>query len=327
MDRRAFLGVGAASGLALTAPPPGSTPPAPAIPRPGPVDDMDAYLARVDGGMDRIARWSVTADHPAFTGDRAATDTLARSSIQTLYLTGMLGDLPIAQQQHAGMQERLWANLPLMDDALERMYDFLASRTDTDLARVQAALRGPDRVAERIADALDEQAALAGVSEWRRRQVRDTIGLAAWRLAHQPPALIVDEYQDKLARVDASDIAAEARTRWLASMVGERLFWVRAGAAGGVVGTGAIADSARSTRDRRIARGAKAMGIGILVFAIGAGLTAAGASGDGDNEGLVGAGLVTATVGSVWFLVGIIILLVGLATPGDDAATPPRRSR
>jgi len=322
MDRRAFLGVGAASGLALATPTAGAQPTAaPAIPRPGPVGDMDAYVARVDAGMERITRWSLTADHPEFAGDREATDTLARSAIQTLYLTGMLGDLPLEQQQHAGMQERIWANLPLMDDALDRMHDFLASRTEADLARVQAALRSPEGVAERIADALDEQATLTGVSAWRRRQVRDTIGLAAWRLAHQPPALIVDEYQGKIERVDASDIAAEARQRWLASKVGEHLFWTRAGAAGGLVSTGAIADSARSTRDRRIARGAKAMGIGILIFALGAGLIAAGASGD-EIGGVAAAGLITATVGSVWFLVGLIILLVGIATPGDAAATP-----
>jgi hypothetical protein len=279
---------------------------------------MDAYLARMDEGLARIGRWSITADRPGFAGDRAATDTLARSAIRTLYLTGMLGDLPVEQQLHSGMQERLWSELPMMDEAVDRMEDFLASRTDADLARVQAALRGPDRVAERIADALDAEAERVGVSAWRRRQVRDTIALAAWRLAHQPPALIVHEYMDKIARVDASDIALEARRRWLATQVGERVFWARAGAAGGLVTTDAIADSARATRDRRIARGAKAMGIGILVFALGAGLTALGASDNNESGAAIGIGLVTATVGSIWFLVGLIILMVGLTTPGDE---------
>ena len=323
MDRRTLLEAGALSGMTFTIKPRAARPEVPPpVSRPGPVDDMDAYLARVDAGMERIGRWSVTAGYPHFTGDREATDALARSAVQSLYLTGMFGDLPPAQQAHPGMQERMWAALPLMDDALERMHGFLASRTDADLARVQAALRSDEHVADRIADAFDAEAAATGVSDWRRQQVRGMISLAAWRMTHQPPALIVDEYQGKIARVDASDIAAAARRRWMDSRLGAGLFWDRARhSSDGILTARDLAEGPRSLREQRIARGLKAMGIGLVIFGLGAGI----ASSQDDISGWV----VVATVGAVWFIVGFFILLVGLGTsqhesPADSSAAPPK---
>jgi len=322
MDRRAFVQAGAVSGLALAvAPTAAPAVPPPTIPRPGPVDDMDAYLARVDAGMERIGRWSVTADFPAFAGDKEAMDALGRTAMQTLFVTGMLGDLPVEQQLHPGMQERVWAAVPLMDEALDRTRDFLTTRTDEDLASVQAALRSPHRAAEQVADFLDEEAARTGVSPWRREQLRGMVALAGWRLANQPPDLMIHEYLDKIDRVDASDIAAEAKRRWLAAQVGERLFWARADAADGLIEPRALADPAQSRRERTIAKGAKAMGMGILVFAAGAGLTALG--GDLDS-GVTWVGLVTGTVGAIWFVIGFLTLLVGLVmSSGTPSAAQP----
>jgi hypothetical protein len=330
MDRRAFVQAGAVSGLALAVAP--TAAPAqfkPTIPRPGPVDDMDAYLARVDEGMERIGRWSVTADHPGFSGDREATDTLARTAMQTMFLTGMLGDLPVEQQLHPGMQERLWAALPTMDEALDRSREFLTTRTDEEMARVQAALRGPHRAAERVADALDEQAELTGVSPWRREQLRGMVTLAGWRLANQPPDLMVSEYLEKIDRVDPSDIALEAKKRWLAAQVGERLFWARADAADGVVTPHTLGDQPSSPRERMIARGAKGMGIGILIFAAGAGLVALGGSGSSGGGNEIGSapvvvGLITGTVGAVWFIIAFFTLLIGLMMRNEpDHVTQP----
>lgn len=316
MDRRAFLQATSMSSLTLAhVGARAEAPPVPPVPRPGRVDDMDAYLARVDAGLERIGRWSVTADFPAFSGDREAADTLAGSALQTLFITGMLGDLPEDQQQHPGMQERVWAALPRMDDACDRMHAFLSSKTADELSRVQAALRGPDGIAKRVIDALDVEAERTGVSAWRRQQLRDIASAAAWRLANQPPSLVIDEYREKIERVDASDIAAEARRRWLASRVGEELFWSRADA-GSHVTTAALANSAQSRRERRIARGAKVMGIGLLIGGLGVALAVGGENGTGV------AGLVVATVGAVFFLVGLITLIVGLATPGDPATSP-----
>ncbi len=328
MDRRAFVGVAALASLPLPKirARADSAPVRPPTPRPGPVEDMDAYLSAVDAGMAKIADWSITSPYPDFHGDREATDQLARTAMQTLYLTGMFEDLPQEQQLHPGMQQRMWAALPLMDDAVERMHGYLGSRTDEDLATVQAAFQGTDGVAEQVGTALADAAAGCGTSAWRCEQLRAMASQAAWRLANQPPSLLIDEYQSKIERVDGSDIAAAARERWLASKVGEAVFWGRAAAEGsGALDLGAVVEPAKSLRDRRIARGVKAMGIGLLIFAAGAGLVAAGSN--GTSSGLVGVGLVTGTVGAIWFLVGVLTLLVGLATSSHAGQLQPAPSR
>jgi hypothetical protein len=146
------------------------------------------------------------------------------------------------------------------------------------------------------------------------------VSQAAWRLAHQPPSLMLDEYRSKMERVDGSDIAAAARERWLGAKVGEGVFWARVAAEErGAPAVAAVADPATSNRDRTIARGLKGMGIGLLIFGVGAVLASSGQSA---LEGIGPVGLVVGTVGAIWFLVGFLILLVGLLTPGEKPAQP-----
>lgn len=255
--------------------------------------DMDAYLARIDAGMAHIGRSSITARYPGWRGDRAGADALFRTSLQSLYLTGMFGDLPLKAQLHPGMQDRIWAAMPIMDEAAERTTDFLSSRTTKDLAAVQAALR--DRtLGSSLITSLDSHAASIGLSPERRAQTQVMLGQVEWRLRSQPPGLIVSEYLDKVEKLSDTDIAAEARQRLLISQVGDEVFWQ------GVV---------QSKRDARIRRGTKWMGIGIVVFGVSALAVSAGAF----------PMVFVATAGAVMFIVGFFILLVGLATSPDPA--------
>src|SRR5512142_1915493 len=253
MDRRNFLKAGAATGLtAAAAAPAAQATPLAALPKPGRVPDMDEYVAKVDAGLARIDAWSITADKPGFAGDRAATDALARTALQSLFVTGMLGDLPPEQQADPRMQDCVWGTAPRLGEAMDRMEQFLATRTEDDLARVQAALRDPAGMAERVADALDEQAELSGVSEWRRQQLRGTLMQAAWRLTNQPPALVIDEYRDKLRRVSASGVEVDAVRHHFGARLGERLFWDRAASAGGVVSIADVTDPPRNEHERLV---------------------------------------------------------------------------
>jgi hypothetical protein len=293
MERRDFLAAFAATAASVAAKPVDVEPPLPEEIQPlTPPPDMDAYLARVDSGLVRIEKWSPTEHAASFTGDRVATDTLARASLQSLFLTGMLGDLPIPSQLHPGMQDRVWRAMPLFDQATDGMSTFLKSRTDNDLARVHDALRSAS-VRERIAAELDSEAMKTGVSAPRRAQLQQLVHHVAWRLAEQPPALIIDEYVDKVEKVAESDVESAARQRQLAARVGEEAFW---------------ALDERSTRDQRIARGAKTLGIGALTLAVGGGIVAAGAF----------PGVFVMTVGVIMMLVGLIMLLVGVLTPGPS---------
>ena len=289
--------------------------PAPSFPL-TPPPDMEAYLARVDAGLERIGQWS-----PAFGGasvdDAGTTAALARGSVQTMFLTGMLGDLPVDRQRDRGMQERVLRSLPLFDDVTDGMTGFLSSRTPEDFNRVQAALREPGTSGRLIA-ALDAEAELTGVSAPRRAQTRQLLQQVTWRLANQPPALLVGEYLGKVEKVTATDVPSEARQRHLASRVGEKAFWALQEPAAPPT----VAGTAKAQSTKRGHRGAKVLGIGLIVFAAGAAIAATT-----EGDAAVGTGLVAGTVGVIMILVGLVMLLVDLSKPKpkpvDKETSPP----
>ena len=291
MDRRHFIGSGTASALGLvgtSACAPGMRLPAQ---RPAAMPaDMDEYLARLDAGAARIGRWSTEDVVPVWKGDRAEGETIARTALQSLFITGMIADLPIEAQMRPEVQRRIHAAAPLMDEATERTTSFLASRTAADLSYVQLGLRDYDAGAT-ILTAFDREAAANGLSDWRRAQTREIFAQAEWRLRNQPPELIVNEYINKVEKLGAADIPGESQLRALAAQAGEKAFWDHS--------------VEKTLREARISRGLKVMGYGILILAGGVAIAAAGAT----------PAIFVATVGAVTMIVGLIILLVGAFTP------------
>ena len=249
--------------------------------------DMRAYCATFDAGMKRIEGWSLTKGRADFTGDREEADSLARAALQALYVTGMLGDLPLEAQVDAGFQRRMHAALPKIDDAVARMTAYLKSRTEADFTKVHAAFRQTN-AGTRIADALDAEAALSGVSKSRRAHMRTMLTQIEWRLTYQSPSLLVNEYLDKAEKLVASDIDMEARKQWLIEKVGPRL-----------LGSGLVPRDGTAPPPRR-RDGGKTMAIGFIVLASGALIVALGAF----------PGVFVMTVGAVMMLVGLISLMV-----------------
>ena len=299
MDRRRFIGSGTASALGLVGTagplPVGRLPAQPLGAMPA---DMDDYLARLDAGVARIGRWSTTEVVPDWKGDRAEGERIARTGLQALFMTGMIADLPIEGQMRPEVQRRIQDAIPLMDEATELTTSFLTSRTAADLSYVQVGLRDYDAGAT-IFTAFDREAAANGLSDWRRAQTREIFTQAEWRLRNQPPGLIVGEYVDKVERLGAADIPGESHLRTLAAQAGESAFWERAGE--------------KTLRQRRISRGLRVMGYGLLTFAGGAVIAVAGAAISRDAG--AAPGVFVATVGAVMLIVGLIILLVGAFTP------------
>jgi len=312
MERREFMNVGAAGASAFMILGGAAWATAPTSPGDGArttaVPDMDQYLARMDSGLDSIASWSPSSACPEFAGDRQGADELGRKALKTLYVTAMFADLPESARRHPGVQERVLKALPEMDEATSSVADYLGSRTPEQLERAQRALRDSRNPAMEMLESLDEQAARAGVSTSRRIQTRRIMTEAAWRLRNQPPALVIRETLDKVDKVSASDVSLEARRDLVAARAGEKLFWNQQQRQAGVGPGGSAGDSTgtaeRHARGTLAGRGAKTMGIGILVGGVAAAGTAAGAF------PLV----FVVTVGALMFLIGLIMLLIGLAT-------------
>lgn len=253
--------------------------------------DMDEYIARVDAGMASIAQWSPTADLPGFVGDRDAADAIGRASMQSLFLTGMFSDLSVEGQVHPGMQRRVIAAMPTMDQAVDGMEAFLRSRDETDMGAVRAALHEWD-AGVRLAAVIDKEAARIGLSEWRRAQTRSMFAHAEWRLRTQPASLIVGESLARVEKLSATDLTAASKQRALAARLGEAAFWQH------------VAE--RANRDARVGRGGKVLGYGVIVFAAGGLIVAAG--------GFPGVFVMTA---------GVIMIIVGLIMLAANAGKKP----
>jgi hypothetical protein len=296
VDRRSFIGTGAASLVAAATPTAAAAAAAAASSQgdvlvvPDSPAGLDAYLAGVDTRMSALESWSLTEQFGVAPPDAAQVDALGRDILRSLYFTGMIGDLPTDLQVQPQVQQRIEAVAPAMDDAIEGTLDYLRGRGPAELERVQQALRTTD-AGSRIIEGFDRVAARNAVSERRRRHTRLLLRDVEWRLRLQPPATVVGEYIDKVERLTVTDIAAEARLQDLAALVGAEV--VRQ-------------QNEPSRQQRRLRRGLKVMGFGVATFAVGALMVQA--SGDGF-------GLIVGTVGAVTFLVGLIILLVGALTP------------
>jgi hypothetical protein len=264
-----------------------------------PLYAIDDYVAKMDAGLARIEEWSISTAIPDFQGDTTEIDDLGRKAFKSIYMTAMFSDLPIEEQVHPEVQDRMWAIQPTVDEALDEMTAFLRNQSVGELARVQRTIQTDPLSIQRVVDFLDLEGTRTGISDQRRHQTRTVLEQAGWRLGNQPPSLLVNEYLDKVEKIDASDIESEARQRWMASKVGERVFWT--------------VEQERSRREERISKGLHRMGIGALVLAGSALLLAL--TGDTDDAGgVIILGLIGATVGSVLILIGLVTLLIGAAT-------------
>jgi hypothetical protein len=294
MDRRSFVqrGLVGASGMAAAGKPilvsAAQTGGSPLYP-------LDDYLARMDAGLQRVREWSILDALPDYGGDAGMVDDLGRKAFTSLYMTAMFTDLPLEEQIRPEVQSRLWAVQSTMDAAMDDMTAYLRSRTKEDLTAVQRAIREDPAALDRVAEMIDVEAARTGISDERRRSTRRMIEHLGWRMANQPPSLLVDEYLQKIEKIETSNVEDAARQRWLASKLGEEAFW-------------AAAQEEQSLRQRRLSRGLRNMGIGAVLF-LGGYLLAT--SSDGDSAGV---GAITGTVGAIWFLVGLIQLLMGAGT-------------
>jgi hypothetical protein len=299
VDRRSFLGTGAAS-LVAAATPTGAAAAAAAASTPGDVlvvpdspAGLDEYLAGVDTRMSALESWSLTEQFGVAPPDAAQVDALGRGILRSMYFTGMIGDLPTDLQVQPQVQRRIEAIAPVMDDAIEGTLEYLRSRGPAELERVQHVLRTTD-AGSRIIEGFDRVAGRNAVSERRRRHTRLLLRDVEWRLRLQPPATVVGEYVDKVERLTATDIAAEARLQDLAALVGAEVVRQR---------------SEPSKRERRIRRGLKVMGFGVATFVVGALIV------QSSSDSTESPGLFVGTVGAVTFIVGLLILLVGALTP------------
>jgi len=247
---------------------------------------------------------------------------LVRRSVRALYVTGTFLDLPEESQLHPALQERMVAYAPELDDTVYDVLDALRELPEERRRHVRTTLRSRPDLPLDIAASINTLAKATDMSRTRRAQVRSSLTQAGWRLGKQNPSLVIDEYVkkiDKFAPRDASD--AELLRRYQ-TIVGQAALQRAQGHAlhvqtPGVQAPGAGAPDPRvavvsttpsfdvevatpGERNRR--RGAKAMGLGLLMFGGGALIISLGTY----------AGVFAVTAGVTMFGIGLVTFFAGL---------------
>jgi hypothetical protein len=331
MERRSVLKAGAAVGIGALGEACSATPP-PAM-EPGVMPpDMDRFLADLDQRMDEMNGADFVRGFASTSAKRSLTDVerarlephdkLFRGMLRTLYVTQTFRDLPDEAQKHPGMQARMVHHMSEIDGTVNDATDMLAGLDDTQRARIQSYLREHPDVAMSIGEAIDERAAMAGVSGKRRLQMRSMMMQASFRLKHAAPGAVIDEYVAKVRRVQAEDGAQAAAALRIASRANAERVWgpelsavpqdAAAGAAAPqppaplVAPQPATAPAPAPPPHHRkggntMIVGGILMGVGAVTFGVSTAIVAAGG----------GAGAIGMTVGAVLFAIGLVVLIVG----------------
>jgi hypothetical protein len=317
----------------------------------------DAMLAKMDRRMAWINEASLPEDvlplsrlrrGSRFEEELATNEILVRKSIRTLYITGRFLDMPDEMKVHPGVQSRLRAVQPEMDDAVLGMTERLERMTPSDHRGLQEYLRKDDLFGERLAGVIERTARDDGLSFKRTFGMRSSILDTSRRMAGQSPGLVIDPIVSKVRRIEAHPRSDAEEARRLAARIGEKAFWAhqeriallhdgwarRLGATSAIASTGDVVPAPLASAPGPAAAppvaapavpsprsesspGISTMKTGGIIMGFGGGsivlgLIFAGLASATSSSGLIIPALVLgATVGPILLTVGLIVVIVG----------------
>ncbi|TKD13239.1 hypothetical protein [Polyangium fumosum] len=281
-------------------------------------EEMDRFLARLDRGLDSLKTGDspITSLFPKLDATDSKVqkqDLLVRKTLRSLLLVGSFNDLPEEGRAHPGMQARMWNGMDEMDEAMLGMTSELEALTPTERADIGLRMRKDPGLGMRIVEAIDEDAARAGISMERRLHLRSIAVEACARMKQSTP-LLIDEYVTKVNKVAARPVTVADFERRLVAQMGEEAFFqlrerTEAHARRwNVASTGATANDgaqqgppAANPHGRSntvLAVGGILLGVGVLAMVIG-GIFASGG------------GVFAVTIGAILGIAGLITLIVG----------------
>ncbi|MEO8844800.1 MAG: hypothetical protein ABI591_23635 [Kofleriaceae bacterium] len=233
MKRRELLKLGAIATVATQLPldagcvvPQAATAPSPAVP--------SDFLARLDGqlagvaGADFVQRFihdqlktEPTPKQQAMLEDR---DAMFRRMLRTLLITQGFRDEAPETQFDPQVQARMFDHMDEVGTTVFAVSDMLAGLSAEHRTKLKHTLKAKPDLPMAIAEAIDGQAARAGVSGKRRLQLRQMMMNATFQMRHGDPNSLIDEYVAKVERVRVSG-STDAKSLDFAQKLGERAFW------------------------------------------------------------------------------------------------------
>lgn len=317
------------------------------VPRaPAPRDDRAAtdYLAMLDRSLELAAEMRPvhqiaaqrkpglrSPEHEQFV---AGSDALFQRLVSALFITQSFRDLPPETQTHPAVQTRIASHLDEIDGTVFELTSFLSAQTGDERAQLRDALRKNPHAAMDLAELLDDHAATMGVTVERRRQLRQIMKQATFRMRTESPGALIDEYTAKVQRLRGED-GNSALALAFARKLGEDQFWryqqhLAQGASPGASTPAtpapttarrspprATPPSAAAPRpapaaphrpgDTAIKAGAYMLGIGVVDFGLGAVIVSNTSGGALFGIALVGG----ITIGAVLAAIGLLTLIIG----------------
>jgi hypothetical protein len=255
----------------------------------------------------------------------AANDLQMKQLLRAALVSQNFRDLPLETQLHPDVQARIAGHMDELDETMFGVGDLLASLSPADHVRVRDVLRDRPTLAMDIGEAIDNHAAKAGLSKARRRQLRSMMMQTAFRLKHEAPGAVIDEYTAKVARLK-EETNRSALMLAVSERVGQQAFWAHQKRVAQAPGAAepppprppvsvqptpmpppTAAPATKSHLGLKV--GGAMLGIGVLVF----GVSLAFAGSGGNDAALVGV-----TVGSILVGLGLLVLIISAIVESAD---------
>ncbi len=228
MDRRDVLQMGGLVGMAALGGGAACLPRG--LPRTLPQSELSDILGSMDESLEKISRYDMLDDFTrrAKTKARYTDDDrmLVQASIKSLYTSAFFRGLPEEAQLHPDVQERMFAQLTTMDDAVYGMTDRMSTLDEDQRSFVKAALHDKKTEPEAISQLFDRGMSELKLPMGRRFQARKIFSKVGWQLQKQP-AVVIDEYVTKVQKATAQVGSQVELQRRIAAQIGQEAYWKR----------------------------------------------------------------------------------------------------
>lgn len=278
-------------------------------------DESAALLARLENGL-RAARSSPVDPRM---NQNAVADRVARLGLEALVVADVGRAIPVGSEIPAPLAQRLEREIPVLAQCATTYGTMLAGLSRSSRRHIEEHIRERPDIAMQIAEWIDEQAGEHAVAHQSRQQLRRLAINVTQRVRRQSLSALIDDTLGKMERVMAHHGQPIAFARQAASNAMLTSIWdaVEHGQGGRVpilaqpqvVQPQQPPPPQEGPGDTEIIVGATMIGAGLAVFGIGVLIGAIIAGG----EGALGAAVIMSTPAGVAVIIGLIVLLLGVA--------------
>ncbi|HLL20697.1 MAG TPA: hypothetical protein VK427_01125 [Kofleriaceae bacterium] len=188
------------------------------------LDEQLGNLARPGLLQSLVGNRAKRALTPADRERMAAKDEMFRRLLGTVLVTQSFRELPEGTRSEQAVQTRMWSHYDQIGSSIFEIGDMLAALSPHDQSRLKTVLDSNPAIAMDIGEAIDTQAARAGISRARRKQLKQMMSQTTFRLESNHGTAMIDEYVTKVERLKATD-ERHAQALELAAQLNERAFW------------------------------------------------------------------------------------------------------